>query len=154
MRGPGTANHSGLGGGRWRKPGMCAFTIRTLQLRFRTYRSLSRSLHPGGNPGATLESISHSCHPILVAFVWELTRETIVLPLGCLQGGLSLQSPHSPNACSNPAILFPNIDSCITQRKAQGPSRTCNESKCYSRPRRPVRHTIEVSSLPTRRLGS
>jgi hypothetical protein len=24
---------------------------------------------------------------ILVAFVWELTKETIDLPLGCLQGG-------------------------------------------------------------------
>ena len=28
--------------------------------------------HPGGNPGANLKSISHRCHPILVAFVWEL----------------------------------------------------------------------------------
>ena len=27
------------------------------------------------------------CHPILVAFVWELTEETIDLPLACLQGG-------------------------------------------------------------------
>ena len=31
-------------------------------------------LHPGGNPGANLKSISHRCHPILVAFVWELTK--------------------------------------------------------------------------------
>ena len=29
--------------------------------------------HPGGNPGANLKSISHRCHPILVAFVWALT---------------------------------------------------------------------------------
>ena len=28
----------------------------------------------GGNPGANLRSISHRCHPILVAFVWELTK--------------------------------------------------------------------------------
>ena len=28
-----------------------------------------RTSHHGGNPG----SISHRCHPILVAFVWELT---------------------------------------------------------------------------------
>ena len=33
--------------------------------------------HPGGNPGANLKSISYRCHPILVAFVWELTKETI-----------------------------------------------------------------------------
>jgi len=45
------------------------------------------STHPGDNPGANLMSISHRCHPILVAFVWELTEETIHLPLGCLQGG-------------------------------------------------------------------
>ena len=43
--------------------------------------------HPGGNPGADLKSISHRCHPIMVAFVWELTKETVDLPLGCLQGG-------------------------------------------------------------------
>jgi len=43
--------------------------------------------HPGGNPGANLKSISHRCHPILVAFVWELTEDTINLPLSCLQGG-------------------------------------------------------------------
>ena len=45
--------------------------------------------HPGGKPGANLKSISHRCHPILVAFVWELTKETINMPLGCLQGGLN-----------------------------------------------------------------
>ena len=43
--------------------------------------------HPGGSPGANLKSISHICHPILVAFVWELTKESIDFPLGCLQGG-------------------------------------------------------------------
>jgi len=34
-----------------------------------------------------LKSISHKCYLFEVAFVWELTEETIVLPLGCLQGG-------------------------------------------------------------------
>ena len=49
--------------------------------------------HPGGNPGANLKSISHRCHLehrchlFEVAFVGELTKETIYLPLGCLQGG-------------------------------------------------------------------
>jgi len=27
-----------------------------------------RECHPGGNPGANFKSISHICHPILVAF--------------------------------------------------------------------------------------
>ena len=44
------------------------------------------SVHPGGNPGANLKSISHRCHLFEVAFLWELTKETIHLPLGCLQG--------------------------------------------------------------------
>jgi len=43
------------------------------------------------------------CHPMLVAFVWNLTKETIVLPLGCLQGGrrwwcLSARDPSVPNS--------------------------------------------------------
>ena len=43
--------------------------------------------HPGGNPGANRKSISHKCYRFEVAIVWEFTKETIVLPLGCLQGG-------------------------------------------------------------------
>ena len=43
--------------------------------------------HPGGNPWANLKSISHRCYLFEIAFVWELTKETIHLPLGCLQGG-------------------------------------------------------------------
>ena len=50
---------------------------------------------------ANLKSISHRCHLFEVAFVWELTKETIHLPLGCLQGGVYLErekfnfrSPH------------------------------------------------------------
>ena len=48
----------------------------------------STLIHPGGNPGANLKSISHRCNLFEVVFVWEWTNETIVLPLGCLQGGL------------------------------------------------------------------
>jgi len=40
-----------------------------------------------------LKSISHRCHPILVAFVRELTKETINLPLGFLQGGTTPETP-------------------------------------------------------------
>ena len=43
--------------------------------------------HPGGNPRANLKSISHRCYLFEVAFVRELTKETIHLPLSCLQGG-------------------------------------------------------------------
>ena len=44
--------------------------------------------HPGIKLRANVKSILHRCHPILVEFVWELTEETVDLPLGCLQGGL------------------------------------------------------------------
>jgi len=44
--------------------------------------------HPGVEFRANLKSISHRCYLFEVAFVWELTKETIVLPLGCLQGGV------------------------------------------------------------------
>ena len=46
----------------------------------------THGVHPGGNPGANLKSISHICHPILVVFVSELTKETTDLPPGCLHG--------------------------------------------------------------------
>ena len=49
--------------------------------------------HPGFQLRANLESISHRCHFFEVAFVWELTQETIHLPLGCLQGRMPAVSP-------------------------------------------------------------
>jgi len=52
----------------------------------------ARLCRPGGNPGANLKSISHRCCLFEVAFVWKLTKETIHLPLGCLQGGVQTLS--------------------------------------------------------------
>jgi len=52
-----------------------------------------RPHHPGGNPGANLNSISHRSYLFEVAFVWKLTKETIHLPLGCLQGGSHVTLP-------------------------------------------------------------
>ena len=40
---------------------------------------------------ANLESISHRCRLFEVAFVWDLTTETIHLPLGCLQLGTKVK---------------------------------------------------------------
>ena len=57
------------------------------RLRITTHLCTAIVLHPEGNPRANLGSISHRCHPILVAFLWEMTKETINLPLGRLQGG-------------------------------------------------------------------
>jgi len=46
---------------------------------------------PGVELRANLKSISHRCHLFEVAFVWEMTKETIHLPLGCLQGGMEVE---------------------------------------------------------------
>ena len=44
--------------------------------------------HPGVELSANLKSISHRCYLFEVAYVRELTQETIVLPLGCLRAAL------------------------------------------------------------------
>ena len=41
----------------------------------------------GSHPGAKLKSFFHRCNPILGAFGWESTKETIESPLGFLLGG-------------------------------------------------------------------
>ena len=43
-------------------------------------------IHAGVELRANLKSISHRFHLFEVAFVWEMTKETIHLPMGCLQG--------------------------------------------------------------------
>ena len=48
---------------------------------------LNEHHHPEVELRANLKKISHRCHLFEVAFAWELTKETIHLPLGCLQGG-------------------------------------------------------------------
>ena len=54
--------------------------------------------HPAGNLGANLKSISCRCYLREVAFEWELTKETIYVPLGCLQSGLeAVQLPMLPD---------------------------------------------------------
>jgi hypothetical protein len=49
---------------------------------------------PGVELRAKLQPISHRCHLYEVAFVYELTEETIHLPLSCLQGGLDSSCPR------------------------------------------------------------
>ena len=59
--------------------------------------------HPGGNPGVNRESISHRRHPILVAFLWDLTKETINLPLGSPRGRKG--EPEIPSASQRPSCF-------------------------------------------------
>ena len=72
------------------------FTVRgeiTVRREIHCHRYGLRTVgHPGGNPGANLKSTSHRCYLFEVAFVWEVTKETIVLPQGCLQGGVRRRS--------------------------------------------------------------
>ena len=53
--------------------------------------------HSGDNPGENVKSISNKFYLRELAFEWELTEETIYLPLGCFQGGYpeSRLSPYS-----------------------------------------------------------
>ena len=60
--------------------------------------------------GANLKSISHRCHPILVAFAWELTEETIDLPLGCLQGGAGWLSSGGREGVARKNPQIPEFD--------------------------------------------
>ena len=77
-------------------------------LRGETEKGREKFSHPEGNPGANLKSISHKYRPILVACVCELTKETINLPLGCLQGGAGAPSPLPPLPLSrrSPFLLW------------------------------------------------
>jgi len=77
---------------------------------FRLRRDVGKRYHPGGNPGENLKSISHRCY-LEVAFVWELTKETIVLPLVASRAvrGHSMPSPRpvgNPNSFSNPPATY------------------------------------------------
>jgi len=50
--------------------------------------SNNNETYPGGNPWANLKLIFHRYYLREVAFAWELTKETIYLPVSCLQGGV------------------------------------------------------------------
>ena len=60
------------------------------------------TVHPGVELRANLKSTPHRCHLFEVAFVWELTKETIHLPLGCLRVGRAL-----PHRCSSSSRFIP-----------------------------------------------
>ena len=54
--------------------------------------AMGRGCHPVVELRANLKLISHRCRLFGMAFVWALFKETIHLPLGCLQGGLEDKS--------------------------------------------------------------
>ena len=61
-----------------------------------TGRLKARVNHPRIELRANLKT-SHRNYLFEVAFVWELTKETIHLPLSCLQGGgLGFEGQPSP----------------------------------------------------------
>jgi hypothetical protein len=63
------------------------------------------STRPGGNPGANLKSTSHRCYLFEEAFVWDLSKETIHLPLGCLQGGSGFSAALSTLGYEFPVVI-------------------------------------------------
>ena len=73
-------------------------------------------MHACGNPGANLKSISHKCYLFEVAFEWELTKETIGLPLGC-------QSASSPRRGADYHVILV-IPSVAARTVLHAPNRT------------------------------
>jgi len=65
-----------------------------------------RPYHPGGNPWTNPKSFSHRCYPILVAFAWELTQETIEIFLGYIQGGSPTALITRPHTKLEPLASF------------------------------------------------
>ena len=55
-------------------------------------------------PPANLQSISHRCYLREIAFEWELTKETMYLPLGCLQGGYEEGQDLDPVVVDRPGV--------------------------------------------------
>ena len=93
--------------------------------------------HPGVELRANLKSISNRCHLFEVAFVWEMTHETINLPMGCLfggvpknevgalrqgaeAGGLAPQPPHLNASSLIRTTHPPRITSCVRQGAEAG----------------------------------
>ena len=64
----------------------------------RQHQNLLPLLHPGVELRASFKSISYRCHLFEEAFVWKLTKETIHLPLGCIQSAF-LALCDSPQLC-------------------------------------------------------
>ena len=63
-------------------------------------------VHPEVELRANRRSISHRCHLFEVAYVWELTKETIHFPLGCLQGGSKLSGLSVPSLLINASLVL------------------------------------------------
>jgi len=79
------------------------------------------ALHPGVELRANRRSIHHRCHLFQVAFVLELTKETIYLPLGCLQDGIShrvlsksFRKSQLPHKLVNVSFEMANIKNNLT----------------------------------------
>ena len=73
-----------------------------------------------------LKSIAHRCHPTLVAFVWELTKDIIDLPLDCLQVGEGTSlciSARAPNAAAASFLFNWNTSLALGTRLPYSPSR-------------------------------
>ena len=106
--------------------------------------------HPGGNPGANLKSIFQRCHPMLVAFVRELTKETINLPPGCLQGGESLDKKAAPSTTDRRASVVLEAAFLLKPKRV---TRSVTQSGTYHNHLRFTTHLVRPSHL-NRALGA
>ena len=87
------------------KKRVCVLKKKSRPGRGRAGRFFHARYHPRGNPGANFKSISHRRYLREVASEWELTRETMFLPLGCLQGGFRPTKPRRKDIVTRDAVL-------------------------------------------------
>jgi len=73
-------------------------------------------------------SLIRTCPPHIACAPRRTTRRILELRALLNWHSSQFKNNHSTAMCCGTSYLR-LIDSCITQRKAQGPSRTCNESK-------------------------
>ena len=109
----------------------------------RKMKAMGTQSHPGFELRANLSSISHKCHLFEVAFVWELTKETIHLPLGCLQGGepLIMFSRLSPGGQDQILVLTVLYVSLNPQPSTLNPQPNARNPKPETRNPNPETYT-------------
>ena len=78
---------------------IACFSIECCDGKMRERASDAGQEPPWRQPRGKLYVNLHRCYLREVAFEWELTKETIYLPLGCLQGGQPRQMCRGRSGC-------------------------------------------------------
>ena len=101
--------------------------------------------HPGVELRANRKSISHRCYLFEVAFVWELVKEAIHLPLGCLQGGVDAPAdPCAESTSGQAAAPSAKCTAAAVQTPFNPPGRECDKKAAGPHRRQPLRRSVRL----------